>query len=137
MSFLLDSNAMIAILNGKPLSVRDRWVSTLGAGELVATSSVVVFELASGAYKSGRPKENVARLHTLLSSSLEVLAFDIDDAESAGQIRATLAAKGQPIGSYDLLIAGQALRRGLKLVTANVNEFRRVKGLAIVNWAKP
>ena len=136
MSYLLDSNALIAILNGKPLAVRDRWISVGGAGALVATSSIVVFELTSGAHKSARPQENIARLATLLSSSLEVLAFDLDDADCAGRVRATLEAKGQPIGPFDVLIAGQALRRGLTLVTANTKEFRRVKGLALEDWAK-
>ena len=137
MSYLLDSNALIAILNGKPRAVRDRWVAVAGTSAAVATSSIVVFELSSGAYKSARPKKNIARLHTLLSSSLEVLAFDDEDADRAGQIRATLEAKGLPIGPFDVLIAGQALRRGLTLVTANTAEFRRVKGLALDNWEKP
>ena len=42
-----------------------------------------------------------------------------------------------PIGAYDLLIAGQALRHQLTLVTANVSEFSRVKGLAWQDWARP
>lgn len=40
------------------------------------------------------------------------------------------------IGAHNLLIAGQALRRKLTLVTANVSEFRRVKGLVWQDWAK-
>ncbi len=50
---------------------------------------------------------------------------------------ATLEAAGKPIGAYDLLIAGQALRHGLTLITANSREFGRVKGLAWEDWAKP
>jgi len=38
------------------------------------------------------------------------------------------------IGSYDLLIAGQALHRVLTLVTANVGEFSRVPDLRWENW---
>ena len=49
-------------------------------------------------------------------------------------IRGWIAA-GAPIGAYDLLIAGQARRRGLTLVTANVSEFGRVSGLAWEDWA--
>lgn len=137
MSYLLDANTLIGILNGKPLAVRDRWVAAAAAAADVATSSVVVFELAFGAYKSSRPDENLARLKKLLSSTLQVLEFDLDDAETAGLVRAELRAKGHPIGPFDVLIAGQALRRGLTLVTSNVGEFRRVKGLAAENWAKP
>jgi tRNA(fMet)-specific endonuclease VapC len=135
-NFLLDSNAIIAILNSKPPSVRNKWLAVSRAGAHVATSSIVVFELLYGAYKSSRPRENVARLHTLLSSSLEVSPFELEDADSAGQVRAALEAKGQPIGPFDVLIAGQALRRGLTLVTANVGEFRRLPGLTLENWQK-
>ncbi len=41
---------------------------------------------------------------------------------------------GTPIGPYDVLIAGQALARGLVLVTHNVGEFSRVGGLLIEDW---
>jgi tRNA(fMet)-specific endonuclease VapC len=43
----------------------------------------------------------------------------------------------RPIGAYDLLIAAQALRHSLTLVTANVSEFSRVTGLAWQDWANP
>jgi len=51
-----------------------------------------------------------------------------------GEIRAALAVAGTPIGPYDVLIAGQALARGLVLVTHNVGEFSRVGGLLIEDW---
>ena len=54
----------------------------------------------------------------------------------AGKLRQALAGKGTPIGPYDLLIAGQALRHGATLVTANNREFKRVAGLKVEDWAK-
>ena len=56
---------------------------------------------------------------------------------AAGAIRSELEAQGLPIGPYDVLIAGQALARGLVLVTANTREFARVEGLAIEDWSAP
>jgi tRNA(fMet)-specific endonuclease VapC len=47
-----------------------------------------------------------------------------------------MEARGKSAGAYDLLIAGQALRHHLTLVTANVREFRRIKGLLWEDWAK-
>ncbi|HTV54859.1 MAG TPA: hypothetical protein VMI06_08070 [Terriglobia bacterium] len=47
-----------------------------------------------------------------------------------------MEAEGNPIGAYDLLIAGQSLRRKLTLVTANGSEFARVRGLTWQDWAK-
>jgi tRNA(fMet)-specific endonuclease VapC len=63
-----------------------------------------------------------------------VLEFDGEDARRAGEVRAFLAAKGTPIGPYDVLIAGQALARDMILVTRNTDEFRRVKGLRVEDW---
>jgi tRNA(fMet)-specific endonuclease VapC len=51
-------------------------------------------------------------------------------------VRAAIEAAGRPIGAYDLLIAGQALRHRMTLITANVREFRRVKGLVLEDWAR-
>jgi tRNA(fMet)-specific endonuclease VapC len=70
-----------------------------------------------------------------LSGLSAIKAFDEADARVAGQVRADLESAGTPIGMYDLLIAAQALRHDLTLVTANEREFRRIKGLRIENWA--
>jgi tRNA(fMet)-specific endonuclease VapC len=61
-------------------------------------------------------------------------AFSREDAREAGEIRATLAEAGTPIGPYDLLIAGQARARALVVVTHNTREFSRVAGLQTEDW---
>ncbi len=99
-------------------------------------SSIVAFELWYGVFKSSRAESNGARLATFLAGPVALLAFEDEDARVAGSIRATLEASGRPIGAYDVLIAGQALNRQLTLVTANVSEFSRVKGLSWQDWAK-
>jgi tRNA(fMet)-specific endonuclease VapC len=136
MSFLLDTNACIALINGQPASVRTRLAEALDGGASVWVSSVAAFELWYGVGKSTRAEANARRLATFLAGPVALLAFDHDDAQAAGALRAQLEAEGRPIGAYDLLMAGQALRRQLTLVTANVSEFRRVKGLTWENWAK-
>ena len=65
----------------------------------------------------------------------DCLPFDRSAADAYGVIRANLEAKGTPIGGNDLLIAAIALSRQLTIVTADVDEFRRVEGLAVENWA--
>ena len=134
MSYLLDTNACIAIINGSPQGVRRRLRSTLTRGEPVAVSSIALFELWYVA-KSARAAANTERLAIFLAP-LETLPFDDDDARAAGAVRAALEQAGTPIGAYDTLLAGQALRRGLILVTANVAEFARVNGLIWQNWAE-
>jgi tRNA(fMet)-specific endonuclease VapC len=94
-------------------------------------SSIVAHELFFGAFRSQRVKENLAVVEAL---EFEILDFDREDAKQAGMIRAALAAAGTPIGPYDVLIAGQALARGLTLLTHNMREFKRVEGLKLEDW---
>ncbi len=130
MRYLLDANAIIALLNdtASPTARRVRRHAPRDFG----VSAVVIHELYYGAFKSQRVEQNVARVDALQFSVLE---FDEEDARQAGQIRAHLAAKGTPIGPYDVLIAGQAMARELTLVTHNTSEFRRVPGLKVDDWA--
>lgn len=129
MRYLLDTNAVIAVLNDPAGVVAGRLRRTAPAE--VAVSVVVMHELYFGACKSQRRDRNLALVDAL---RFQVLALETEDARHAGDIRAELAARGTPIGAYDLLIAGQARARGLVLVTRNLREFERVPGLSTENW---
>ena len=91
-------------------------------------------ELLYGAAKSARPEANRREVENF-ASRLEVLAYDIDAADHAADIRATLERQGRSIGGYDVLIAGIARSRGLIVVTGNRGEFDRVEGLRCEDWA--
>jgi tRNA(fMet)-specific endonuclease VapC len=132
---LLDTNACIALINGRPEAVRRRFERASSGGAAIATSSVAVSELWYGVGTSQRREANARRLTTFLSGPLELLEFDDEDARAAGEVRSTLELSGKPIGAYDVLIAGQSLRRGATLVTANASGFTRVSGLRWEDWA--
>ncbi len=129
MRFLLDANAVIALLNEPAGRVSKRVRGH--APDDIGLSAIVMHELYFGAYKSRRREQNLALVDNL---RLEVVAFDQEDARQAGEIRATLAALGVPIGAYDVLIAGQARARALTLITRNLYEFTRVQDLSVENW---
>lgn len=130
MKYLLDTNAVIAILNAN-----ERFLTTLERHKEseIVVSSVVLSKLYYGAYKSQRTAYNLEKINLL---SFEVLQFNLQDADRAGEIRATLEKRGTPIGAYDTLIAGQALANDLILITDNIKEFNRVNGLKLENWLK-
>ena len=133
--YLLDTNACIALINGKPIEVRRRFEEASAASDAIAISSIVVFELWYGVAKSTRVEANAERLAAFLAGPIDVLEFTTDDARESGEMRAALEAVGRPIGAYDLLIAGQARRRGARLVTANGGEFGRVANLRWEDWS--
>lgn len=134
MTYLLDTNACIAVINGRPAGVRAKLQGAFERGAAVSLSCVTLFELWYGVAKSARVSYNTERLEVFLAA-LASLPFDEADAQASGEIRAALETAGTPIGAYDCLIAGQALRRGLTLVTANAREFKRVSGLDCEDWA--
>ncbi len=135
MSHLLDTNVCIAAINGAPVHVRVRLEEEGGRGHTFFVSTLTAFELFFGAYKSARVDANLKKF-ALFLDTLAKLTFDEGDAEIAGAIRAELERKGRPIGAYDYLIAAQAVRRGLVLVTANMKEFERVPNLRVENWVR-
>ena len=136
MSYLLDTNVCIALINGTAGQVRRRYLQATGHGVLPAISSIVAHELWYGVARSERVQQNANRLATFLGSAVEVLDYSERDAQAAGEIRAELEREGRRIGEYDTLIAGQAFVRNLVLVTANTGEFGRVKGLVVEDWTE-
>jgi tRNA(fMet)-specific endonuclease VapC len=127
-SFLLDTNVVIALMRLDQVVVRRANRHRLAE---LATSSIVMFELYHGAQKSARVAAN---LGTLSDVRLPILDFTSEDARAAAEVRTSLEGRGTPIGSFDTLIAGQALARDLTLVTRNTREFERVDGLRVEDW---
>ena len=131
MKYLLDTDVCIYLIRNR--SEKLRAVFNRHKPGDIGISVITLFELAYGVYRSQFPARNRALLEQFLQP-LAVVEFDANDADTCGRIRAELAARGQPIGAYDLQIAAQALTRKLRLVTNNRREFARVPGLRIENW---
>lgn len=128
--YLLDTN-IVSDLIRHPGGQVTRRLAVVGEAA-VSTSLVVACELRYGAAKKGSP-DLLQRVEALLGS-LEVLPLDQESDRRYAEIRLHLERRGTPIGPNDLLIAAQALALDLILVTANVEELRRVPGLAVENW---
>jgi tRNA(fMet)-specific endonuclease VapC len=133
LSILLDTNVCIAVINGNS-PVRERFKRAFRFNQPLLLSSVSLFELWYGIAKSTHKAANTKQLGDFCES-VEVLPFDGEDARSAAYIRVDLMRAGRPIGAYDLLIAAQAIRRDLLLVTAD-REFSELKGLRCESWTK-
>ena len=134
MNYLLDTNSCIALLSPTANPVQKRFARGARKGGRFFVPSMVAFELWYGVFKSARRQENAKRCETFFAGPLEMLPFQEADARVAGELRAVLESVGKPIGAYDLLIAGQAMRHTMTLITANVSEFARIKGLVWEDW---
>ena len=129
-NFLLDTNILVYAFKGQG-NCRDS--INLAPPQSLAISAVTLFEIEFGLAKSTNPDRLRAFVEGIQMRS-QLFALDAISAVQAGRLRAHLAALGQPIGPYDLLIAGTALAHNLTLITRNTLEFERVPGLKIENW---
>lgn len=130
MAYLLDTNAVIALMKNHQCVVER--IRQVGRSELVICAPVEA-ELWFGVNKSSRVEEN-RRHFLILLEWLPSLAFAGEATRLCGEIRATLASQGTPIGPYDLQIAAIALANGCTLVTHNTGEFSRIPGLRLEDW---
>jgi len=99
----------------------------------VCISVITKSELLYGVEVSPRRMQDANALQAFLPY-VAVLEFPEDAAAHYAQIRADLKKRGQMIGANDLFIAAHARSLGLRLVTNNIDEFRRVKSLTLENW---
>jgi tRNA(fMet)-specific endonuclease VapC len=128
--YMLDTNIVSDLVRSPQGRVFER-IAPLGS-EAICVSIITAAELRYGCAKKGSPRL-LAQVEAILAS-IEILPLDVPaDGEYAG-IRAELEAAGKSIGPNDLLIAAHAYALGATLVTANVGEFQRIRGLRIENW---
>jgi tRNA(fMet)-specific endonuclease VapC len=132
---LLDTNVLIDLVFARSANLNARYAAELHAATQMSISTVSVFEFRFGAERSRRREFQLTALDRFLTAAT-VIDFDHQDAQAAALLKADLAAKGTPIGAYDLLIAAQARARTLTMVTGNVREFSRVGGLVVEDWTK-
>jgi tRNA(fMet)-specific endonuclease VapC len=134
-NFMLDTNICSYILRKDRLpSMR---LEELASRHEVVISSVVYFELRWGAHAKNAPKGLNAAISEFVLRLAGVLPFDRQAADEAARIRAELGGRGQPIGGYDVMIAGHALATDCILVTHNTREFLRVQALTLEDWSAP
>ena len=130
MKFLLDSNVCIAALRRKPWALEALASVSL---EDVAVSAITVGELYHGAYKSGFPLRETAKVEAFLQP-LAILPLGLEEAIQWGRIEALLRTQGDAIEAEDAMIAAIAKVHNLIVVTGNTRHFERVKGLKLVDW---
>lgn len=131
MTYLLDSNVCIRLINNSSSAVTTRLASQQPEDILIST--ITKLELYYGAYRSAQQERNLEILQRFFSQ-FTIIPLDSEAARIAGRIRAELAASGKPIGPYDVQIAAIAMANNLIVVTHNTKEFSRVNGLQIEDW---
>ncbi len=128
--YMLHTNIVSDLIRNPQGAVFDK-VAEVGSGAL-CISIITAAELRYGCAKRGSAK--LLRQVEAIMEGLDILPLDVPADAEYGGVRAELEAAGKPIGPNDLLIAAHAYAVGAVLVTANVAEFSRIRGLKLENW---
>jgi len=128
--WVLDTNTLIYFFKGEG-KVAERLLGKRPAD--IGIPTIVLYELEVGIAKSSSPEKRTEQLAEL-TSVVQVLSFQQQEARVAADTRAVLEKQGTPIGPYDTLIAGTALAHGAVLVSRNTREFARIGNLKVEDW---
>ena len=135
MKYILDTNAVSALMKGVPAAV-DR------LGDLdrsaVSVPQPVLAEIAYGIERLPR-----SRRRTELRRRLSLIRNEIGRAEwsdavsdAFGRIKAMLERQGRRIEDFDAAIAAHAVAAGATLITADNAHMARVPDLAVEDWLR-
>ena len=131
MKFLLDSNVCIHFFRGK-YNIIDK-INEVGIDNC-AISEITLAELFFGAEKSDNPKKNLKLIEKFIGQ-LSILPI-FDAIQTYGKEKARLQNEGKMISDFDLLIGCTSIENHLIMVTENIKEFERIKGIKIENWVQ-
>ena len=129
--YMLDTDTCAFILRKSSPALLDRIQAVPLQQQCM--SVVTLAELLYGVQVSAKKKANREAVD-LLAHHVAVLEWTLDAADHYADIRADLKKKDQQLGANDLLIAAHARSLGAVIVTNNVKDFGRVKGLKLENW---
>lgn len=134
-TYMLDTDTCIFLMRGsvEALAIKAEAVPL----QQQVMSAVTYAELCFGVQKSATAmrKRNQAVLDSF-AHHLAVLDWPSEAGQHFGEIRADLKKRGAELGLCDLMIASHARAIGAIVVTNNVKDFGRVKGLQVENWTK-
>ena len=131
MIYLLDTNTCIYFLNEASASVVLNFQRL--SPSKIRLPSLTVAELYYGAEKSKAKLKNAKVVEDFVST-FDIVPFDEKSCKVYAKIRASLEKAGTPIDPIDLLIGSISVANNFILVTNNIREFKRVKGIKLENW---
>lgn len=123
----LDTSFLIDYLKGRKYTLN---YLEKNSEEALYASSLTMFELYRGELKSDG-KSNIESLRERLEW-LETAKIDDKTAEEAARIEKRLSDKGEKVNLADTLIAGEASKKGAKIISRDKN-FQKMKEIKVEN----
>ncbi len=124
---IADTTFIIDLMNNDERAVA-KLQELIKRSEPQSVTALTIFELFSGLARCNKPAEERNKIMKTLSGQL-VVHLDSDSAEKGGEIDGSLIKEGKGIDAIDCMIAGIALIKNDIILTRNVKDFSKIKGL--------
>jgi predicted nucleic acid-binding protein len=101
--------------------------------ELFGVSAVAISELLHGIHRADSEKRRLTRTAYVekIIELFPIYPFDLSAARIYAQIWANLAKKGVNVGAHDLMIASTAISLAFSVVTCDLRDYEKIKGLTV------
>lgn len=129
---IFDTCFVIDIM-GKEEKAVQKLQELIKKGEPQIVTAITIFELFSGVAQSTMPEEEKNKIMKALKGQL-ILHLDNDAAEKAGEIDGMFVREGKMSDPMDSMIAGIVLMKKEKVLTRNVKDFLRIKGVEVETY---
>ncbi|MBQ9282244.1 MAG: PIN domain-containing protein [Treponema sp.] len=133
MTFYLDSNVIIDLLNGNSnvlAAFKNAYIF-----DSVRIPDLVYYEVLRG-FEYSDPKKQKAGFE-FFAQKCGIERMDLQSLRESARQYADLRKRGIAIDDDDILIGSLALVRGATLVTNNTKHFQNLGGIQLVNWKEP
>lgn len=100
-------------------------------------SVITVSELLHGVHRADSERRRLKREAYVekIIETFPIYSFDLNPARIYARVWANLAKKGLNIGAHDLMIASTAISLGFSVITFDLRDYEKVKGLTVEKFA--
>jgi tRNA(fMet)-specific endonuclease VapC len=133
---LLDTNVAIKAMKKREPVLLANIGAAIENDHVLFMSTVSLLELQVGVLRNSNVETAIEKRKSFFKVISGFWSFDDEDAWIAAELRGQQLRNGNVIGAYDILIAAQALRHNVLLITSNVDEFSRVPDLRWEDWTQ-
>lgn len=135
MKYVLDTNAVFALMKGVPAVVQ-RLAAQKKSDVSVPGPVLAEIEYGIEGLPGSLRKSALRERCELIRSELSRQPWTDEVSACFGSIKASLEKQGQRIEDFDAAIAAHALATRAVLVTANRKQMSRIPALVIEDWAE-
>jgi tRNA(fMet)-specific endonuclease VapC len=134
--YVLDTSTVSFLMRGDP-SVASRIQAKDRSEVRIAQPAIAEIEYGLSRLPSSARRRKLRRAFDVVLAEIDRAEWTDVVSQAFGEIKADLERRGLRLGDFDVAMAAHARALEATLVTDNVSDLKRVRGISIENWRTP